>query len=346
MGIWYCTREDVMSSLDIKVTARMTAQVDRAIEAGSRTLEGLLHRRFYPELAARYFDFPGDQYARPWVLWLDANELASLTALVSGGVTIPAASVNLEPNWGPPYNRIEIDLSTSAAFGGGATSQQAIAVTGVWAGCRLDTTLAGALAEALDGTETGVDVTDSSAVGVGDLVYADTELMQVTGKSMLTTGQTLQTPLTASKANTPVVVSSGAGYAVGEVILLDSERMLIVDIAGNTLTVERAWDGTALAAHTGSTIYAPRTLTVVRGVLGTTAATHLTSLALTRHTPPGPVRTLAIAEAVNTLLQEGAGYVRTVGSGDNVRNASGAGLADLRDQVFTAYGRKARIRAV
>lgn len=347
MGLpWYCTREDVMSALDIKFTARMTAQVDRAIDAASRSVEGLTHRRFYPEVATRYFDYPGDQSARPWRLWLDANELASLTALTSGGVTIPLANVNLEPNWGPPYNRLEIKLSTSSAFGGGATTQRDIAVTGIWAGCRLDTTPAGALAEDLDLTETGVDVTDSSTIGIGDLVYAGTELLQVTGKSMLTTGQTLQTPLAASKANDTVAVTTGSAYQAGEVLLLDSERMLVQDIAGNNLTVERAWDGTTLATHTGSTIYAPRTLTVVRGALGTTAATHSTSLALTRHVVPGPVRTLTAAEAINTLQQEQAGYVRTVGSGDNVRNASGAGLDDLRDAVYTRYGRKARVRAV
>jgi hypothetical protein len=346
MGLpWYCTREDVMSALDIKFTARMTAQVDRAIDAASRSVEGLTHRRFYPETATRYFDYPGDQVGPPWVLYLNANELVTLTTLASGGVTIPAASVNLEPNWGPPYSRVEIKLSTSAAFGGGATFQRDIALTGVF-GYRADTTPAGALAEDLDLTETGVDVTDSSLIGVGDLVYAGTELLQVTGKSMLTTGQTLQTPLTASKANDTVAVTTGTAYAAGEVLLLDSERMLVQDITGNNLTVERAWDGTTLATHTGSTIYAARTLTVVRGALGTTAATHSTSLALTRHVNPGPVRSLTIAEAINTIEQEQAGYVRTVGSGDNARNASGAGLADLRDQVYTTYGRKARVRAV
>jgi len=346
MGLpWYCTREDVMSALDIKFTARMTAQVDRAIDAASRTVEGLTHRRFYPEVATRYFDYPSDQVGRPWVLWLDANVLVSLTALVSGGTTIPLGNVNLEPNWGPPYNRLEIKLSTSSAFGGGATIQRDIAVTGVF-GYRADTTPAGALAEALDATETDVDITDASLIGVGDLVYADSELMQVTGRSMLTTGQTVQTPLSASKANDTVAVTNGAAYHAGEVLLLDSERMLVQDIAGNSLTVERAWDGTTLATHTGSTIYAARTLTVVRGALGTTAATHSTSLALTRHVNPGPVRTLTIAEAINTVEQEQAGYVRTIGSGDNVRNASRGGLEDLRDEVYTRYGRKARVRAV
>jgi hypothetical protein len=126
---------------------------------------------------------------------------------------------------------------------------------------------------------------------------------------------------------------------------LDSERMLIVDIAGNNLTVKRAWDGTVLAAHTGSSIYAPRTLTVTRGALGTTAAIHTTAAAITCHVVPGLVRELCIAEATNLLLQGASGYARTIGAGDYTKESSGTGLANLRDQVYAAYGRKSRIRA-
>src|SRR5690606_22447868 len=55
---WYTTRETVKAALDYKETARNDAQVDRAIESASRAVEGLLHRRFYPETATRYFDWP------------------------------------------------------------------------------------------------------------------------------------------------------------------------------------------------------------------------------------------------------------------------------------------------
>jgi hypothetical protein len=134
---------------------------------------------------------------------------------------------------------------------------------------------------------------------------------------------------------------------VGETLLVDSERMLVVDVAGTTLTVKRAWDGTVLAAHTsGADLYAPRTVTVTRGALGSTAATHTISTALTRHVVPGPVRELSVAETVNLLLQRQSGYARTVGSGDNVRESSGRGLRSLRDQVWTSHGRKVRLGAV
>lgn len=44
----YCTRQDVKRALDVHETARSNGQVDRAVEAASRTIEGVLHRRFYP----------------------------------------------------------------------------------------------------------------------------------------------------------------------------------------------------------------------------------------------------------------------------------------------------------
>jgi hypothetical protein len=346
MGVWYCTREDVKSALDFKETARNDGQVDRAIEAGSRAVEGLLHRKFYPQVATRYFDWPNQQYARPWRLWLDADELISVTSLVVGGTTIAASDYFLEPaNSGPPFTHVEIKLGSSAAFSSGSTHQRAIAIAGVF-GESADEEPAGALAEALDGSETGVDVTDSASIGVGSIIKVDSERMLVTEKSMLDTGQNLGTPLIASAANTTVAVSNGAAFTIGEVLLLDSERMLVVDIAGNNLTVKRAWDGAVLATHAASDIYAPRTLTVTRGALGTTAASHLTATSSTRHVVPGLVRELATAEAINFLLQRSAGYARVVGAGENQRESSGRGLRDVRADACARYGRRARSRAV
>lgn len=341
----YCSREDVKASLDVQETARANAQIDRLIKSSSRAIEGLTHRFFYPWSGTRYFDWPNDQYAKTGRLWLNQHELVSVSSLVSGGTTIAAADYFLEPvNSGPPYSHLDIDLSSSASFDAGDTYQQSIAITGVF--YNLSETTAGALAEALDSSETAVDITDSASVGVGHIIRVDNERMIVRGKSMLTTGQTLQTPVTASNADVTVAVTTGSAYNVDEIVLLDSERMLIVDIAGNNLTVKRAWDGSVLAAHTGSTIYALRTLNVTRGALGTTAAAHDTASVINKHLPPNLVEQLAIAETLTALQQEKSSYVRVIGSGDNAREAAGKGLLDLRDQVYTRYGRKVRMRAI
>jgi hypothetical protein len=349
-GPKYCTIEDVKGALDVKASAYADKQILRAIESASRAIDGQMHRTFWPQVDTRYFDWPNRQYAPAQTLWLEQHELLSVTTLTAGGVAIPAADFDLEPNGdGPPFDRIELDLSSSASFGGGTTFQRSISITGVF-GYGNDTDAAGALAEALDGTETGVDVTDSSLVGTGDTILIGTEYMSVTGRSMLATGVTIHASdsLTASAADVSILCSSATGIPqVGEVVLIDSERMLVVDLAGTTLTVKRAHDGTVLAAHAAlAGLYAPRTLTVVRGALGTTAAAHADTTAVSRHAPPGLIRDLAIAEAIVRFEQEGAGYARTVGSGESERNASLAGLVDLRQQAARQYRRKARMRAI
>ncbi|MGH9252236.1 MAG: hypothetical protein ACRD0W_22375 [Acidimicrobiales bacterium] len=343
----YASREDVKRAADFKETARSNDRVDRALESASRSVEGLTHRTFYPETATRYFDWPDRNRSMSWRLWLHADELVSATTVTAGGTTISASDFFLEPaNSGPPYNRVEIDLESNAAFASDQTHQRAIEIAGVW-GHDNETAQVATLAEALDSSETGVDVDDSSGIGVGSLLLVGSERMLVTDVANLDTGQNTGAGLTSQANDVTVTVTTGSDYHVGEVITVDSESMLIVGITGNDLTVKRAWDGSVLAAHSsGADIYAPRTLTVQRGALGSTAASASLSDPVSVQLYPGPVRDLTIAEALSQLHQESAGYARVVGTGDNVMESAGRGLRILRDDVFRKYGRKLRMRAV
>jgi hypothetical protein len=120
--------------------------------------------------------------------------------------------------------------------------------------------------------------------------------------------------------------------------------MLITSITGNIATVTRAFDGTVLATHSSAEVYALRLLTVTRGDFGSTAATHTQGTAITAAVVPGDVRELARAEALNTVFQMTSAYARTIG--ENARPVPGGSLPDLRNDVLTAYGRKARIRVI
>lgn len=347
---FYATREEIKAELDVKETARSNARIDRALTDATDAVHGLCHRTFYPESDTRFFDWPNAQTAPSWRLWLDANEVISVTALASGGTTIASSDYFLEPNqYGPPYNRIEVDLASSAAFGGGDTHQRDVTVTGLFGYSNDETTL-GVTAEALDTSESGVDVdaVTSAAVGVGSLLRIDDERIIVTGRTQLDTGQTVGgAGLTNQNNAVTVTVQSGPAFTAGETILIDGERMRVDEIAGNTLIVTRPWDGSTIAAHSvGAAIYAPRTLTVARGALGTTAAAHLTSAVVHRWDAPGPVRQLCVAETLVDLMQGRAGYARTAGSGEGERETSGRSLKDLRDRVYASHGRKARTRGV
>jgi hypothetical protein len=352
-GICYATREDVQRALDIKGTASNSAQIDRACRAASRDIDSQMQRVFYPTDTTHYFDWPNFQYAYPWRIWLDQWELAVIpTSVTSGGVTIPLTACNFEPvNSGPPYTYVELRRDQPYSFGVGSTPQRDVAITGTW-GYTADTKPAGQLAAAVSSTTaTSVTVTDGSLVGVGDLLIVDSERMLITGRSSTDTGQTiLAGGTTVSPADNAVTVTDGTQVHVGEALQVDAERMLVLDVTGSIATVKRAWDGTVLATHTvGARIYAFRTVTVQRGQLGTTAATHGNGSTASIHRVPALIKDLAVAEAEDQVLQEIAGYARTVPSqSGNSKSlpASTTALEDLRKRAYGAYGRKARSRVI
>ncbi len=339
---WTCSREDVKSALDSAETARDNALIDDAIAAATDSVSDLTRgRHWYPWTGTRYLDWPNRTYAPSDTLRLPAmHEILSLTAFTAGGVTIAASDYFLEPNDADSragFTEIRIDKSSSAAFQSGDTSQRAIVMTGTfgsWSDFRASTVLA----EALDASETQIDVATGGGIGVGDLIAVDSERMIVTGRAMASAGQTTQGALTASVANIAVPVTSGLSFAVGETIAIDTERMLIVDIIGNALTVKRAVDGFPLASHTsGTAIYALRSLTVERGATGSTAATHSDTATVYRHHPPPLIRQLTRAEALYARLQEGAGWARQIGSGEGTRQVSESGIRALRERVKAAH---------
>ena len=373
----YCSREDAQRAIDFKdgITTEVQYKTDRAIQSISRNIEGHLHRLFVPWDGTKWFDFPNYQYASPWELFLDRNDVLCLTDFSSGGIGIPLNTCFLRPankRPGFPYTKIELDRSSGSTFGGNAqTPQNAIQAIGTW-NFTADADPAGSLAAGVTSSTDPITVTNAALMGVGDTLilgygrgtapYPDDTLghaglirpyvgerVLVQDRSAADTGlaqsgEGCTTPSTAD--NQLQWTGSGSPPNQGEVLLLDSEQMLVQMVVNSIATVERAWNGTVLTAHSGAEIYAYRSLSVQRGFQGTTATTWAQGTAVYRHRVPQLVRDLAIGESVNTILQETAGYSRMVGSGDAARPASGMALADLWAECRTEYGRQARSRAV
>jgi hypothetical protein len=344
-----CTREDVAGALDVPASARTWRTIDRVIGTARRQVEQLTHRaRFYPEVTTLAFDWPTRANRSSWRLWLDDNDLLSITTLSTGGVDIPAAQYRLAPaDYGPPYPSIELLRGTAVrGFGGGVSPQASILVAGTW-GAVQDTAPAGTVASSVNASSTTLVVSDSAAVGVGDLVTVGTERMIVTDRGQAASGQLLAGSVAALVSATSLTVADGSQLHVGEQLLIDAERVYVEEIAGNTVVVTRGVAGSVLAAHTGgAAVYAPRSLTVERGALGTTAAAHTAGDVVARLAVPEPLRQLAIAESLVALGREQSGYARTIGSGEGTRAAPAGDLRDLRADVVAMYGRKARHRAV
>jgi hypothetical protein len=335
----YVTRQQLAASLDITPSAVAAAELDRAIQEGSRAVDTLCRRRFYPVTETHRWDWPDvDRRGAPaYRLWLDQNDVVSLSAFTAAGVSI-LSSVLLEPDDGPPYTRLDIDASTSAVFSAGDTWQRSLVGTGLF-GYRDDRETIGALAEALDASETDIDVTaaTAAAAGVGDVLVVDSERMLVTAWGWSDT--TVNVTLTASMADQSITGVTISAFADGELLLAGGERMRVVDRSGTTLTVDRAVDGTTLAAHTTADLYAARTLRVTRGASGSTAATHDTAATIQRQLYPALVSKLALAEASLAWLMRRGGMSAAQGSGTSARRAPSGSIEDVRAECRAEHGR-------
>lgn len=346
MGIWYATREQVTRSLEITHASWSDSLVGQKLESSSRSIEGFLHRRFYPERRTVLMDWPNMQSAATWQLWLERNEIISLETLTSGGTNLTSAAIlrrgdDLNE---APYSLIELDLSDNLAFGGGLTFQQAISILGLFG---YDETNTSVPASAQIGGNINSSVqtlvinplNGKLDVGVGSLLLMGTERIVLTDRRMSDTTQNLGSTMDALNSDVIVDVSDGTAFAVGEVILLGAERMRINDVAGNNLIVSRQWDGSVLTTHSANEdVYALRTFTAQRGALGSTAAGHSSGDSVWAH-DYGIINELCIAETVVALEQNSSAYARTIGSGANVREAAGAGLEDIRARAMAARGR-------
>lgn len=347
----YCNREQVKNALDVAEGVGANQAMDRVIESARETIDGATRRSFAPLLATRYFPWPAEATPTPWRLWLDGAELISVTTLTSGGVAVTAPDYLLEPaNYGPPYRSIEMDLDGAGSFAPAGSHQRSIVVTGLFGYTDVAETV-GTLASdnaATVGLAPVITWTNLSSVGVGSLLQVDSERMLVTGRTMVDTTQNVGgSGLGSSNSSVSLTVTSGAAFSIGEVLLVESERMRVDDIAGNVLTVKRAFDGSVLAAHTaGVVIYALTGLVVARAAQGSTLAAHLSGATVTRWVPPPLIRDWALGLSLTMFLQEHAGYARTAGSGEGEREVSGKGLASVERQALERHGRQLITRAV
>ncbi len=347
------TREDVTRAIDGPVEARPAAAIDDAIAGASDDAETHCHRKFRPVTETRQFDYPSSDVGRATWFSLDLgeDELIEATAVTSGGQAIAVGDIVLRPNSGPPYNRLELDRSTTASFAyTTGTWQNTVAITGVW-GYQNKTRAAGTLAAAVTTpTATTIDVTDGTLIGVGDVAYLDgTERVQVTGRSWLDLGLTLTAALTAEDNSTTVDVGAGHGLIAGETIRVGGERMFVTDVSTSTVSVVRADNG-VLAAHTiGAAVEASRRFTIERAVGGTSASTHPSGATIATHVVPPAVRKFVIASALSTLgVFRSAGSTQglsTRGGGSGPRAAADA-LGALRDVMVAGHGRRTRHAAI
>lgn len=261
----YATAGRLKDRIDISDTLDDSA-ILAALETISREIDRHCGRRFYVELATRYYSArEGD--------CLRVDDLLSLTSLKTDtsldrtyATTWATTDYDLDPDNAlqesppEPYTRIYVAPLGRYSFSSARRGNQLV---GKWGYYEVLETVSSALAEDLDASETGVDVV------------------------------------------------SGTSYNAGETILIDSEQMSISSISTNTLTV-------------------------VRGINGTTAATHTNGAAIQRYTYP-VIGELCVQQAILFFR----GYSAPFGEigGQDFKQSIAAGLHPFVRQGLETFRR-------
>ena len=342
---WYTTLEAVKRAMPI-TGASLDSNIKASIEAASAQIENGTNRRFIPETKTAQYGWP-TLSLNSWTLLLP-EDLIAVTALTKEGDDVTAiASTDyfLEPREeGPPYHKIEIDLASTAFYSIKDTHQRQVRVTGRFG--HSENTKTGGTVDgaglASDAAAVSFVCSDESLIGVGDTLLIESEAIFVSNKAAAANGsELLDGALTQNKAEVSVTVDTGTNFNEGEVILVESEKMLIQSIASNVLTVERAYDGSTLASHANDTAVSVfRTLTIVRGVNGTTAATHADTTAISVYTVPGDISSLCRAMAISEHINNRSGWTGSVGTGEGALESRGFNLREFRDGVYRNYRRR------
>ena len=348
----YASREKLKIATGIAGSQR-NAVVDRILEAASRDIDRWTRRHFIPKTQTRLYRWSQPRPGLSTVLWLDQDLLSVSTlqtkAQNSSPTTISSSDYFLEPNNPEPdgntrYNRIEIDLSSTAAFEGGDTPQRSISVAGSW-GWGNTTVTAGNIDDSggISSSDTTMIVSDGSKIEVGDTLLIDSEQVFVSDRSFAARDSVLLnmgSNLGATASSVTVTLDGSHGIVAGETIRLDSEQMFVVSVSSNDLTVIRAYDGSVLAGHNDDVaIHVNRTLTIERGVNGTTAASHSDSAAINRYVPEGDITRWCLAEAIVAYHQEHGGWGRSTGTGAGATELDGTQLSQLRQSMVSYYRR-------
>lgn len=352
LPVAYCTRRTVQNMSGFQATSiRRRQEIFREIQAASRRIEAQCHRYFYPNLTTEKFDWPGHQYETSWRIWLDERELAAVpTQVLSAGVDI-TDSVLPRPPEGPPYLALEINLATQAAFNSGQTYQDAIEITGSF-GYTSTEVAAGSLSLDIGSTDLVVQCGDGALLDAGSTLRIDEERMLVTGTRFTATGATLSGDLAANNGAILVPVNDTSLVNYGETLLIDGERLWVSEIT-DQLICKRAEADSVLAAHSsGASIFAERGLTVTRGALGTTAASHTADAPIYELDVPSAIQSWCKAEVVAAMLAERTGFAAgasssmggggTSGNPASYKSTIGAMLDQYRAVALNLYGRQLR----
>ena len=308
MGQVYCTVQELLNDLEHEGLRNHGAQ--RVYDMILSASQWILNRfgNFIPISETRYFDGDGSQE-------LLVPALLSATTITVDDDELESGDYILYPQnklWANgPYMRIKVlpDSGTVYYFPAIARVTSVLGNWGLWE--KSQSTEATVASQTNSATTLVVD--DASVISPGAVLLIESEQELVTGIGSATDATT-NTNEALDAEEDQVTVLDGTVINIGEVIRVEFEQMLVRDISGNDLLVERGWNRTARVDHlTNLDVYVYRTFRVERGVNGTTAAAHDTQ-AISRYTVPPDVNYLCKQIAALMLKKADSGFAGKVGS--------------------------------
>ena len=197
--------------------------------AASREIDRLTFRRYLPVTGTNKYRWPPFHVAASWEVWT-LEDLLTVTALNVadsgvGAVPVPVTHYFLEPQYaGPPYNRVEIDLSSTDVFQAGPTPQQSVAITGQW-GYSNTTVGIGTLTAQLLSTDTTITASSPASIEPGDVLLIESEAIFVDldpGNSQTVLRRGVNGTTAATHANSTAIAKYQAPSAIRRVVRADA----------------------------------------------------------------------------------------------------------------------------
>ena len=155
------------------------------VQEASNEVGEAMKRVPHPTVQTRSYDYAGGFMPNVRTLNLD-EDLLALTTLTSAGATISSSDYVMLPNNGYPKWRVQLKALSALSFSYSTSPEQAVSIAGIWGyvphypACWKTLTT---LAEALDTSETAIDLTSGTLIEVGHYLLIDSEQMFVTAIS-------------------------------------------------------------------------------------------------------------------------------------------------------------------
>lgn len=307
MGQVYCTVAELLDDLEVEGVRNVKIErIYDKLKAASRWIENNIGA-FIPKLETRYFDGSGDTE-------IIVDPLLEATAITVDDETLTITDALFYPLnalWAyGPYMRVKIDPDSSSVYYF-PNMAKTVGIVGSW-GMFERSAVTGATVASQTNAVTTLVVDDGSGISPGAILLIDDEQELVTGVGA-PSDSTANTAEALDAEEDELTVTDGTKVKVREIIRVDFEQMLVLDISGNDLLVQRGWNRTNRVAHlTGLDVYVYRTFNVERGVNGTTAAAHSAD-AVGRYLVPDDIHWLCKQMAALMLKKADSGFAGKVG---------------------------------